>query len=105
LTHSDITGELFLSGCVYDYESINQQMRDEVITEWKRDRYVRYFLSGEAYVDDGEFSKEVSEVRLTSSKRKWQECFMEIDSLLPTIPSYIQFHSIYPEYKQTFYLH
>lgn len=114
LTHSDITGELFLSvGCAFDYESIDQQMRDEVIADWKRDRYGRYFLSGEAYVDGGEFSKEVSEVRFNIFKKEMgtalkgmlygdRQFFANYPFLLDA-PMYIRFNSTYPEFNQTFY--
>ncbi|MGM7702093.1 staygreen family protein [Pseudalkalibacillus sp. Hm43] len=114
LTHSDITGELFLSvGCRIDLESIDQQMRDEVIAEWRRDRYGRYHLFGEVYVDGGEFSKEVTERRFNIFRKEMgtalkgmlygDQPFLSNHPYLLDAPIYIQFNSTYPEYNQTFY--
>lgn len=37
LTHSDLTGDLFLTiGTQFAWDTINPEMRDEVIGEWKR---------------------------------------------------------------------
>ncbi len=61
LTHSDITPELFLDiGYVYNYESINLKMSDEVLAEWKKDLHGCLNLVGKAYVDDGEFNQKVA---------------------------------------------
>lgn len=41
LTHSDITADIFLDiGYVYNYKSINPNMRDEVLAKWKKDTQI-----------------------------------------------------------------
>ena len=43
LTHSDETGELFLTiGKDYDYESINYKLRDEALGSWEKEK--KYYL-------------------------------------------------------------
>ncbi|MEW8972212.1 MAG: staygreen family protein, partial [Mesobacillus sp.] len=55
LTHSDITGELFLSiGNVYDYQAINYEMRDEVLADWITING-EYLLYGKVYISNGEY--------------------------------------------------
>ncbi|WP_349407915.1 staygreen family protein [Pseudalkalibacillus sp. SCS-8] len=112
LTHSDITGELFLTvGCVYDYESIDQKMRDEVLAEWLRDRQGRYYLSGEVYVDGGEFSKEVAEMRFKIFQREMgtalkgmlygDKSFLSNYPYLLDAPISITFKTTFPSFSRT----
>jgi hypothetical protein len=64
LTHSDITGELFLDiGTNYNYKAINWDMRDEVLAEWQIDQLNRVSIVGKAHVDEGQFTKEQSKFR------------------------------------------
>ena len=44
LTHSDDTGELFLTiGTQFAWDKVNKNMRDEVIGEWKTNGYYIYY--------------------------------------------------------------
>lgn len=44
LTHSDDTGELFLTiGTQFAWDKVNTVMRDEVIGEWRTDGYYLYY--------------------------------------------------------------
>ena len=44
LTHSDNTGELFLTiGTQFAWDKVNNDMRDEVIGEWKTNGYYIYY--------------------------------------------------------------
>ena len=44
LTHSDDTGELFLTiGTQFAWDKVNKDMRDEVIGEWKTNGYYIYY--------------------------------------------------------------
>lgn len=56
LTHSDFTGELFLTiGNDYTWDKINP-MRDEVLAEWKTHGSSLYFAIY-LYVDQGEYNQ------------------------------------------------
>ena len=62
LTHSDITGELFLNiGMNYAWEKI-KPMRDEVLGEWKCHGDFLYFCVY-LHVDQGQFTPSVSAKR------------------------------------------
>ncbi|MDE5415141.1 staygreen family protein [Alkalihalobacterium chitinilyticum] len=114
LTHSDITGELFLDvGYVYNYEAIDEEMRDEVLAEWQRNNLGQFRLVGRAYVDGGEFSEEVSRVRFTIFQKEMMTAlkgmvygdrafFANHPSLLDA-PIYIHYDSVYPQFRQTVY--
>ncbi len=66
LTHSDVTGELFLSvGYEYDYSAIDAKMRDEVIAELHKNAENNYVLFGRTYVSGGEFGVANSTIRFT----------------------------------------
>ena len=57
LTHSDDTGVLFLTiGLEYDYDAINQDLRDEVLGNWKvyDNSYILFFY---VHVGDYEYDK------------------------------------------------
>ena len=56
LTHSDLTGELFLAiGTQFAWDKINP-MRDEVLGEWKTNGNCLYY-SVYLYIDQGEHNK------------------------------------------------
>jgi hypothetical protein len=62
LTHSDITGELFLTiGNHYAWENINPK-RDEVLGEWKQNGSFLYYYVY-LYIDQGEYNINVSAKR------------------------------------------
>ncbi len=111
LTHSDTTAELFLDiGYVHNYKSINPQMRDEVLAEWKKDSHNRFYLVGWAYVDGGEFSQNVAEVRFNIFKKEMDTAlqgivygdrplFANYPSLLDA-PVYIHYLSTFPQFQR-----
>jgi hypothetical protein len=114
LTHSDITGDLFLSiGYEYDIAAIDQKMRDEVIAEWKRDNQGLLHLAGRVHVDGKDFSKSASKVRFRIFKKEMDlalkgiiygdRSFFAAYPALIDAPIYIYFDSSYPEYNQVCY--
>ncbi|WP_058309121.1 staygreen family protein [Gracilibacillus massiliensis] len=55
LTHSDVTGELFLTiGIQYAWENINE-MRDEVLGEWRHKSGNTFYYCVHLYIDQGEY--------------------------------------------------
>lgn len=115
LTHSDSTAELFLDiGYVYNYKSINPQMRDEVLAEWKKDSHSCFRLIGWAYVDGGEFSQKVAGNRFNIFKKEMDTALKGIiygDRPLFTnypflldAPLYIHYLSTFPQFQQIAYL-
>lgn len=107
LTHSDTTGDLFLTiGLAYAYDEINN-MRDEVLAEWQ-------IYEGEpllyVYVYVGEFGPEVTAIRDTIFRRELplalealrygdSEFFME-NPQLDNAPVWIYFDSPNPDYNK-----
>jgi hypothetical protein len=114
LTHSDLTAELYLDiGYIFNYEKINPIMRDEVLAEWQKSRENQLYLFGKAYVDGGEFNKEMAGVRFGIFKKEMNTAlkgiiygdlsFFSNYSTLLDAPIYIYFESKYTEYKHIFY--
>ncbi|RXT03731.1 staygreen family protein [Ammoniphilus sp. CFH 90114] len=110
LTHSDDTGELFLDiGYVYNQQAINPKMRDEVLAEWKKDPQGRFYLLGKAYVDGGEFSKQVAGFRFNIFQREMNLALKGIIygdrpfyanyPLLLDASIFIHYESTFPEYR------
>ncbi|WHY75283.1 staygreen family protein [Neobacillus sp. WH10] len=113
LTHSDATGELFLSiGHQYNLTAINFKIRDEVLAEWIQ-KNGQFNFWGKVHVSGGEFDEHSSKKRflifereaklaLTAifyGDRKFFSCFPQLlDSSI-----FIQFESIYPQYNQLLY--
>ncbi|WP_064093376.1 staygreen family protein [Rossellomorea aquimaris] len=113
LTHSDSTGELFLSiGCQYELENINLNMRDEVLGEWRREQG-QYTLCGTVYISNGEFDEKLSNVRFMVFKKELPLALSAIVNgdkgfymyypWLLDAPIYIYFDSIFPEFNQILY--
>ncbi|WP_044336981.1 staygreen family protein [Rossellomorea aquimaris] len=113
LTHSDTTGELFLSvGCHFDLEKINPSMRDEVLGEWRRD-LGQYTLRGTVYVSGGEFDQQLSKVRFMIFKKELplalaamvngDKGFYTYYPWLLDAPIIICFESVFTEFQQTLY--
>ena len=114
LTHSDNTGELFLDiGCIYNFQAINPQMRDEVLAEWKKDIHGGLKLAGKVYIDGGEFSS-------SAAGRRFNVFNKEMDTAINAIvygdvplythypillhkPIYIRYMSSYPQYRRLLY--
>ncbi|MBS4223830.1 staygreen family protein [Lederbergia citrea] len=69
LTHSDLTGELFLIiGLDYAWDQVNP-LRDEVLGEWKKHKSLFYFCVY-LYVDQGQYSMSVSAKRYEIFRRE-----------------------------------
>jgi hypothetical protein len=114
LTHSDLTAELYLDiGYMFNYGKINPIMRDEVLAEWQKSKANQLYLFGKAYVDGGEFNKEIAGIRFGIFKKEMNTALIGIIygdisffSNYPTLldaPIYIYFESNYSEYKHIFY--
>ncbi|SES68645.1 Staygreen protein [Oceanobacillus limi] len=112
LTHSDATAELFLDvGYVFNVQAINPKMRDEVLGEWQYDCH--FVFVGHAYVDNGEFSKEVTNTRFHIFQKEMptairgmmngDQAFFSNYPYLLHAPISIYFHSTYTEYNQVFF--
>lgn len=109
LTHSDTTGELFLSiGSRYDYQAINFVMRDEVLAEWIT-RNGEYLLYVKVYISCGDYDKNMSRIRYMIFKKELDLALTGIvygdrglytyyPWLLDT-PIYVQFVSVFPEFN------
>jgi hypothetical protein len=113
LTHSDTTGELFLSiGNVYDFQSINFTMRDEVLAVWIT-RNGEYVLYGNVYISKGEFDKNMARIRYMIFKKELElaltgiiygdRSFFTNYPWLLDAPIYIQFTSVFPEFNKLEY--
>lgn len=113
LTHSDITGELFLSiGNVYDYQAINYEMRDEVLADWITING-EYLLYGKVYISNGEYDLNMSRIRYMVFKKELElaltamvygdRSFFTYYPWLLDAPIYLQFSSVYPEFNQLAY--
>lgn len=114
LTHSDVTGELFLDiGYRYNMQAVNPQMRDEVLAEWKRNVRGQFILEGTVYVDGGEYSSTAAGRRFNIFKQEMATAlkgmvygdrpFFAHVSLLLDAPIYIYFRSSYSPYRQVVY--
>ncbi|PLT29356.1 staygreen family protein [Peribacillus deserti] len=106
LTHSDRTGDLFLSiGAEYNSKAINQSLRDEVIAEWVP-QMGQYVLAGKVYVGGNEHSENDAKIRFTIFEQEMDlaleaiiygdQAFFEYFPWLLDSPIYIHFESVYP---------
>ncbi|WLR57101.1 staygreen family protein [Mesobacillus subterraneus] len=113
LTHSDLTGELFLAvGNVYDYQAINFEMRDEVLADWITING-EYLLYAKVYISNGEYDLNMSRIRYMIFKKELDlaltaivygdKNFYTYYPWLLDAPIYVQFSSIYPEFNQVAY--
>lgn len=109
LTHSDLTGELFLNiGINYAWGKINP-LRDEVLSEWKTCGCHLYF-SVYLYVDQGQYNPYVSAKRNEIFRRELPVALSAIrygDSIffntyphLDQAPIIINFLSASPQYAR-----
>ncbi len=108
LTHSDETGELFLTiATKYDYSKITD-MRDEVLAKWSMDNN-EYALMVNVMVDKEKnpimsavrnsiFAKELP-LALQALREGDKEFFKE-NSSLDKAPIYVKFNSIYPLFNR-----
>lgn len=113
LTHSDTTGELYLSiGTIYDYQAINYKMRDEVLADWITVNG-EYLLYGNVYISNGEYDKNMSRIRYMIFKKELDlaltgliygdRSFYSYYPWLLDAPIHVQFASIYPEFSELVY--
>lgn len=113
LTHSDETGQLFLSvGYNYDLGAINLNKRDEVLAEWTSYRG-HYLLQGKVYITGGEYNEQSAKVRFMIFQRELHlaltaiiygdQNFYQSRPYLLDAPIYIQFQSILPQFHQVKY--
>lgn len=111
LTHSDDTGELFLTiGPEYDYSRINP-MRDEVLGEWRYDGE-HYIFFGKVYVN-GKFGPIQAGIRnkifirelplALEAIRYGDRIFFDAHPSLKSAHIYIYFESSYPRYDRVEY--
>ncbi|MDQ1145869.1 hypothetical protein QE429_002696 [Bacillus sp. SORGH_AS 510] len=113
LTHSDTTGQLFLSiGCNYNYSAINYSMRDEVLAEWVP-QLGEFSLCARVYVSGGEYDENYTKVRFLIFQKELnlalkaiingdQALYSNFPWLLDA-PIYVHFESVYPQYNQVVY--
>lgn len=107
LTHSDITGDLFLTiGLNYAYDKINE-MRDEVLAEWKIYNGDYYFY---VYVYIGDYGSRMNGIRDMIFRRELPLAleamiygdreFLTVHPKLNDAPIWIYFDSIDPNYNK-----
>ena len=111
LTHSDETGELFLTiGPEYDYTNVNP-MRDEVLGEWRYEGK-EYIFFGKVYVN-GKFGPIQAGIRnrifirelplALEAIRYGDRKFFNANPALKDAHIYIYFESSYPRYDREDY--
>ena len=109
LTHSDETGELFLSiGHHYDIKAINWEFRDEVIGEWKQFEDGSPYWIGKAFVSDESYRYEDAKRRFEIFQREMEHALSGIfvgDRLFfayhpqwLNAPVYVQYESNFKEF-------
>lgn len=113
LTHSDKTGELFLSiGCSYDYKTIDNKLRDEVLAEWVP--YMgNFMLWGSVHVSGRDFDENIARIRYVIFQKELQLALTaiiygdrDIYSNYPWLldaPIYVRFESDFPQFNKVFY--
>ena len=99
LTHSDLTGQLFLSiGYVYDVDAIDKKMRDEVIAQWQINSQVDQLTSARRF---NIFQREM-DTALKGMVYGDREFYSTYPIFLDA-PIYIYYDSIYPQFSGVFY--
>ncbi|MEH7176309.1 staygreen family protein [Neobacillus vireti] len=109
LTHSDLTGDLFLDiGIDYAWDKINS-MRDEVLGEWKQSGNSLYYC---VYVsiDQGQYTQNISAKRNEIFRRELplaltairygDRLFFNAYPHLDQAPIFINFMSSYPQFAK-----
>lgn len=111
LTHSDITGELFLTiGLKFAYDKIGP-MRDEVLAKWNLINN-KYVLCVYVHVD-GQNGLPMTAIRnrifvkelplALEAIRYGDKAFFQTHPKLDNSPIFIHFYSIYPHFNRTEY--
>ncbi|PQD94491.1 hypothetical protein CYL18_13860 [Pradoshia eiseniae] len=113
LTHSDETGDLFLSiGSGIDSSKINWKMRDEVIGNWQI-RGGQYYLVCSVHISGGEFDEKKARARFSIFQEELPLALKGIINgdkglftyypWLLNAPIQVEFSSVYPEFNQVMY--
>lgn len=113
LTHSDKTGQLFLTISHYfDLSAIDMKLRDEVLAEWYREDG-QYLLKAKVHVSSGEFNEQTSKERFLTFQKELplalsaiingDQMFYQYYPWLLDAPIQISFESIFPEYSKIYY--
>lgn len=113
LTHSDETGDLFLTiGCQYDSNKIKINLRDELLAEWIP-QMGEFQLWGRVYISGGEYDESYAKVRFMIFQKELElalkaivygdQSFYSCFPWLLDSPIYIRFDSVYPQYQQVLY--
>jgi hypothetical protein len=108
LTHSDLTGDLFLTiGIQYAWDKINP-MRDEVLGEWKEMGGFFYYCVY-LQIDQGQYIQNVStkrneifrrELPLALTAIRYGDRFLfDLYPMLDQAPIIINFLSVYPQFN------
>lgn len=109
LSHSDVTGKLFLTiGPEFSYSKTNST-KDEVYAQWTQSMG-EYSMYGRVHVSSGEFDEQHSRVRFMIFKKEMElaltaivygdQVFYKSFPWLLDAPIYIKFDSIYPEFEK-----
>ena len=109
LTHSDLTGDLFLTiGTHYAWDKINP-LRDEVLSEWKANGSSLYYCVY-VYIDQGQYNQSVSakrneifrrELPLALTAIRYGDRFLfDAYPNLDQAPIIINFISAYPQFAR-----
>ncbi|WP_252504940.1 staygreen family protein [Sporosarcina sp. Marseille-Q4943] len=110
LTHSDDTGDLFLTiGNEFAWDKVNTKMRDEALGEWMSNGECLYFYVY-LYIDQGEYSQNASAKRNEVFRRELPLALTAIrygDKLLfnkcPNLDNatiIVNFKSTYPQFAR-----
>lgn len=113
LTHSDTTGQLFLSiGCNYNYSAINYSLCDEVLAKWVP-QLGEFSLCARVYVSGGEYDENYTKVRFMIFQKELNlalKAMVNGDKALYSnfpwlldAPIYVHFESIYPQFNQVIF--
>ncbi|MCG3087339.1 staygreen family protein [Sporosarcina cyprini] len=108
LTHSDFTGELFLTiGTHYAWDKVNPNMRDEVLGEWKTNGHSLYY-NVFVFIDGAYPSLSTSAIRNEVFRRELplaltairygDRFFFNLHPYLDDAPIIVNFISIYPQF-------
>ncbi|MFS0821135.1 staygreen family protein [Bacillus sp. 1P02SD] len=109
LTHSDLTGDLFLTiGFDYAWNKVNS-MRDEVLAEWKPNGGSFYYCVY-LYIDQGQFNQNIAAKRNEIFRRELplaltairygDRLFFNTFPQLDQVPIIIHFMSTFPQFAR-----
>ena len=109
LTHSDITGDLFLTiGIHYAWDKINP-MRDEVLGEWKQNGSSLYYCVY-LHIDQGQYNQNAAAKRFEIFRRELplaltairygDRFFFNAYPHLDEAPIIVSFMSAYPQFAR-----